>query len=763
MLSTPHRNPASAMPKRPLAMLFAFLIGAVAVGCEDVSVTQLGVATLEVNPAAASIQPNQTMQLSATAFAPSGTPLPGRTAEWTALDPEVATVSESGLVRGVATGSARIRATIEGRSATASIQVGSLPRVGLSRSGVQFSATVGGSATAPVTVAVTNGGGGSLAGLGTSIAWVEGAAGWLEATLSGTSAPTTLTLRAAPGSLPPGRYEADVRVTSSGSGATPATLTVVFQIGEPAPSIGVAPGALGFASSEGQSPPLSQTVRITNLGGGAVAGLNASISYASGGATGWLTATLAGSSAPTDLVLRVNPQGLSTGVHDAEVRLTASGSGQGAVVQVRYRYGDAPPQFAVSAGLVSRTVEEGTSPTAPDTLRITNAGTGTLDGITLSVDDSGSVRGWVDARLSSTAAPALLIVTMDPEGLAPGSYEARVRLASSAAINSPTTVLLRLRVEARAPHPSAATSTLDASPREVTPGEPSTVSVQLRDAAGNALATGGDGVFLTTSLGSLSRTSGTTDDSGRFLATLTSTLPGTAVVSAYLGSSASDPLIGSTTVTIRPVADRQPDAGQSTLEADPTRFTTDAYSDIEIQLRDADGDDFEVEGVAVFLVTTLGALDLAAGTSDDDGEFATRLRSSTVGTGTVTAYLGTDADGPRIGSVDIRVDPGDVSVSGSSITATPTDISAGETSTIVVQLRDAAGNAVREEGEDIFLRASGGRLSSGTGMTDRDGRFVVMLRVNPSDVGTITITAWLDDDDDDDDNRIDSVQVRVTR
>jgi len=649
-------------PLVPLVVpLVAFALVVALSGCEDVSVTQVTVATLEVDPPTATLLPNQTLQLSTTAYDASGEPLSGRSAAWTALDPEVATVSESGLVRGVSPGTARIRATLDGQSATAAIQVGSAPRIALSEPAVQFSATAGSGPTQPLSVGVTNGGGGSLTGLGTSISWVEGPGGWLEATLSGTSAPTTLSLRATPGSLAPGRYEALVTVTPAGSGANPGTLSVVFHVSEPHPTIGLSAGAVGFASSEGQPAPSSQTVRITNAGGGSVTGLNASISYASGGATGWLTATLERSSAPADLVLRVNPQGLTPGVHDAQVRITASGSGQAAVVQVRYRYGEAPPQFAVSPGSLSRTVQEGGAPTGPDTIRITNSGTGTLDGITLSVDYSGSARGWVNARLSSSRAPAQLIVTLDPEGLAPGIYEARARLVSSAAVNSPTTVLLRLTVEARTIRPSASRSTVGSSPTIVDRGEPSTILVQLRDADGNAMTTGGDEVFLRTTHGTLSRTSGTTDNSGRFTATLTSNSTGVAAVSAHLGSSASDPLIGTTTVTILLPGGSDPDPGQST------------------------------------------------------------------------------------------------------IVATPSQITAWETSTIVVQLRDAAGNVLRREGEDIVLRASAGRLSRTSGKTDSDGRFVAVLDVNPSNVGTLTITAWLGTNTSDDDKRIGSAQVRVTR
>ncbi len=654
----PHRKKTSAMLRPSLATIAAIgLVASVVSSCADVTVTQVAVAAVEVVPETVSLLPRESVQLSVTALDASGQSLPGRTVEWTALDPEVATVSESGLVRGVATGTGRIHARVEGRSSTALIEVGSPPRIALSQADIHFSATAGEGSTQPVSVEVTNGGGGILTGLGTSIEWVAGPGGWLDAALSSTSAPTTLSLRASAGGLSPGRYEAEVAVTPSGSGATPGRLAVVFQVTERHPTIGVSPGAVGFASSEGQGTPPPQTVRITNVGGGSFTGLNASISYAAAGATGWLDATLHSDSAPSDLTLRVTPQDLATGVYEAEVHITAAGVPGTAVVHVRYRYGEPPPALSVSRGTVERTVEEGASPSGPDLVRITNSGGGTLDGITLSVDYSGSARGWVDAHLSSDQAPAELTVAMDPVGLAPGTYEARARLASSAATNSPVTVLLRLRVES--------------------------------------------GV-------------------------------------------------------------RGADPGRSTIEADPWRFTTDEYSEIEIQLRDADGDDLEVEH-DVFLVTTIGALDRASGRTDDDGEFETVLRSSTVGTGTVTAYLGSDATGPSIGSVQIRVDPGEVSVEGSTIEATPTEITAWQTAAIVVQLRDAAGNAVPEEGEDIYLRTSAGRLSQRTGETDRDGRFVAILRVNPSHEGTVTITAWLDDDGDDDDDRIGSVQLRVTR
>ncbi len=85
--------------------------------------------------------------------------------------------------------------------------------------------------------------------------------------------------------------------------------------------------------------------------------------------------------------------------------------------------------------------------------------------------------------------------------------------------------------------PSATTSTISASPASIAADGSSTttITVQLKDAAGNDLTTGGDTVVLSTNLGSLG--SVTDNGNGRYSATLTSgTTPGTATISGTLNA-----------------------------------------------------------------------------------------------------------------------------------------------------------------------------------------------------------------------------------
>ena len=81
------------------------------------------VATVTVAPASASITVGATQQLTVTLRDANNNVLTGRTVTWSSGAPGVATVNGSGLVSGVAGGSAQITATSEGRSGTSQITV----------------------------------------------------------------------------------------------------------------------------------------------------------------------------------------------------------------------------------------------------------------------------------------------------------------------------------------------------------------------------------------------------------------------------------------------------------------------------------------------------------------------------------------------------------------------------------------------------------------------------------------------------------------
>ena len=85
------------------------------------------VATVSVSPSAPTVAINATQQLTATMKDANGAVLTGRTVTWQSSATGVATVDGSGLVRGVAAGTATITATSEGKSGTATVTVPSAP------------------------------------------------------------------------------------------------------------------------------------------------------------------------------------------------------------------------------------------------------------------------------------------------------------------------------------------------------------------------------------------------------------------------------------------------------------------------------------------------------------------------------------------------------------------------------------------------------------------------------------------------------------
>lgn len=94
-----------------------------AVACESSTGNDGSIASVSVNPGTHVLPIGQTKQLIATPTTSSGLIVDGRTATWVSASPTVATVSSTGLVTGIAGGTAVITATVGGQSATATVTV----------------------------------------------------------------------------------------------------------------------------------------------------------------------------------------------------------------------------------------------------------------------------------------------------------------------------------------------------------------------------------------------------------------------------------------------------------------------------------------------------------------------------------------------------------------------------------------------------------------------------------------------------------------
>src|SRR3989454_8417892 len=108
------------------SMTKTFLLAAamlMGIACNDSNGPPPSIAKVTVSPSPASVLVGGTMQLTAKTEDAAGNVLTGRAVTWASSNTVVATVSATGLVTGVAVGSATITATAEGKNGTAAVTV----------------------------------------------------------------------------------------------------------------------------------------------------------------------------------------------------------------------------------------------------------------------------------------------------------------------------------------------------------------------------------------------------------------------------------------------------------------------------------------------------------------------------------------------------------------------------------------------------------------------------------------------------------------
>jgi Bacterial Ig-like domain (group 2) len=321
------------------------------------------------------------------------------------------------------------------------------PSIALAPNSFQLIATI--DTTVDTTVAVTNGGGFSLTGLHEEVDYAAGQrTGWMSATLSGDSAPATLSLHIDTHVVPIGNYSAAVHVTSTVNGVQPAYVQVALTV-TPGPAIALSSTQVQLKTSIGKSPADS-AIAVTNGGGGSLIGLALSSVTYTQGQGGWLTATLAGDSAPTSLTLHVASNALPLGDYQAVLSVTSPVAGNSPLqLTVNLNVGP-PPVIAYSpSGVVFSGFIGGTVP-GPQAISITNSGGGVIPGLSATVRYSGSNTGWLATPAwqdGNTTAPAILLLQPGSINLPLGTDTAYVDITSSDTSIAKVTVQVIYKVQ----------------------------------------------------------------------------------------------------------------------------------------------------------------------------------------------------------------------------------------------------------------------------------------------------------------------------
>lgn len=234
---------------------------------------------------------------------------------------------------------------------------------------------------------------------------------WLTATASAGYTPANLTVTITPGNLAGGTYQGSIFVNPPAGGSPLVVIPVTMQIGSN--TLAATPSSLSFAYTTGGTTPPSQVVQISS----SLAKDTYTAQALSNG--NWLLAngvtTVISGSLPASVNVSVNPSALAAGAYSGTINVTDA-DGNTDVVTVSLTVGGISTIANPTSLMFVSQVGEAEPPSQIVEVNGTvNASfTATVNGAWITVSSLGGV------------APAELMVTANPAGLAAGTYNGTV-------------------------------------------------------------------------------------------------------------------------------------------------------------------------------------------------------------------------------------------------------------------------------------------------------------------------------------------------
>jgi hypothetical protein len=320
------------------------------------------------------------------------------------------------------------------------------PALSLSPTTLSFTTQQGGATPASQSISVSSG--------GTPVPYTVATSGgtWLSASLTGGTTTGMFSVSANPTGLTSGTYNGTVTISSAGTSNSPQTVPVSFTI-TPAASqtLSVSPTSMSFAYQTGGSAPVAQSITVSSSGTG--------LSYttaASGGT--WLSASSTSGSTPGTVSVSTNPGGLAAGTYNGTVTITANGAtGSPQTVSVALVVTAAPtPTLSASPASLSFAYQTGAATPASQAINISSSGAA------FNFTAAASNVPWLSATPTGGPTPGSVNVSVNPNGLAAGTYGGTVTITAAGAAGSPRVVPVSLTVT------SATVSTLNTTPASLT-------------------------------------------------------------------------------------------------------------------------------------------------------------------------------------------------------------------------------------------------------------------------------------------------------
>jgi hypothetical protein len=232
-------------------------------------------------------------------------------------------------------------------------------------------------------------------------------------------------------------------VTMSATGASSVTVPVTFTVATAPvpPAIGVSPTSLSFAATQGGANPATQTVTISNTGGG-------TLSWNAIPNTTWLAVSPASGTGNGTATVSVTTGILTAGSYNGNITLSATGASN-MTIPVTFTVAAVATISLSPTNLTYTATQGGTNPVS-QTVALTKAG----GVVNWTVSDSAS---WLSVSPASGSSSSTLTSAVDTTGLSTGTYNGTITASATGSLSKTVAVTLTVN----APTTSSATLTWD--------------------------------------------------------------------------------------------------------------------------------------------------------------------------------------------------------------------------------------------------------------------------------------------------------------
>ncbi|HUJ23436.1 MAG TPA: hypothetical protein VLX58_18010, partial [Bryobacteraceae bacterium] len=166
---------------------------------------------------------------------------------------------------------------------------------------------------------------------------------------------------------------------------------------------------------------------------------------ATSSAPGWLWLTTAAGSLPASVGVLVQPTGLAPGVYKGGINISVPGTANASQLITVTLTITSAPALSASAGPLIFAYNIGDPQPVSQTIAVSSTGS------PLNFSASTSGGNWLSVSPARGATPGSIAVSVNPAGLAAGTYNGLVSISSQAAVNGLQVVAVTLNVSTHAP------------------------------------------------------------------------------------------------------------------------------------------------------------------------------------------------------------------------------------------------------------------------------------------------------------------------